>query len=471
MGCQCITRISRIKPIHIFPIIGNTVTVAVELIPHLQFGCRIFHIAADIFGGIDQAACTAIGTFIPRNITISPRTYIVRHTFVDRIATEAATAVTKHLFISNLCGMGGCGSHNKFPIGNIIVLRSIFAFDYMESLIIIFITCLSILLCLRTQIGTGIVETVPAQIENPMLKKRVIDTCLSDAPGNRRLFVGRRTGFIIVVDEIITSATATITTQHRPPIIDNIVTHIYKTFLGKLIIPNKPRCTAVMVRQQVMMVRGFVTAPKSAIPVSTFHVRRGGKALGNITPLHRKILYTVKRSGLVDAPRKRAMVDNNIFLIPCPSRIGLSPRIIAQAAADITHDHIIGFDVKTIVTKAYPVSGRRLSRNSKVSVIDNKVAFKFNGSGHIEHNRTGAFLVDRITKRPGIFRIVFERRNVIYFTSATARYITPATFGSRESQQFVLSSTGNGHAQQQSHVCGMQERFQFDSIHGNFILK
>ena len=68
-----------------------------------------------------------------------------------------------------------------------------------------------------------------------------------------------------------------------------------------------------------------------------------GECLGDVAPLHGEVAVIVERSHLVDAPRERAVVEDDVLAIASPCGISTIIYVLhlRAAAADEADDDIV----------------------------------------------------------------------------------------------------------------------------------
>ena len=88
------------------------------------------------------------------------------------------------------------------------------------------------------------------------------------------------------------------------------------------------------------------------------------KSLCDVAPLHGEVAVVIERSHLVDAPRERAVVENDVLAIASPCGISAVVHILhlRASAADEAHDNIVTLaEIQGIVAQCDTVARGSLS--------------------------------------------------------------------------------------------------------------
>ena len=218
--------------------------------------------------------------------------------------------------------------------------------------------------------------------------------------------LGTGTGLEIIVHHVdITTAGATVATACAP-IVSNTVAEVHAfgiyrigIFLGVVTAPIvtgtvETRHTVVQMSQEIMMERGILATPNTAITVSPLGVAGIAQRLGDGAPLHGEVLVVVERSHLVATPRHRTMVENDVATLTTPNSIGTVVYVFHLTATktDKSNNHVVGRAVDGTITQGDAGRRCRLSGNGDVAVLYLNIRLQVDITGHIENDGTRAAL-------------------------------------------------------------------------------
>ena len=127
------------------------------------------------------------------------------------------------------------------------------------------------------------------------------------------------------------------------------------------------------------------------------------------------------------------MVDDDIAVAPSPESIrtvGLTARqgLIAHAATDETHNHIVGIEHERMVLQTDAVARRRLSGNGQITFLYFQLALQFDDAAHGKHNGARPLLFHGPAERA--FRtVVLQRVHHKHFAPGTTLGVTSGSAG------------------------------------------
>ena len=233
------------------------------------------------------------------------------------------------------------------------------------------------------------------------------------------------------------------------PVVDHVVAEVHIPAAGGILVilidvrMVDAGVAAVVMGQDVMMERGVLAAPETAITVVPLRMQLAVlHGFRNQAPLEGEVLVSVERGGLVDAPAHGAVVQDHVVQVAAPDAvfaIGLAgldlrrgPRgFVAQAETDETDDDIGSLQVHRIVLEADPVARGRLARDRQVALGNLEVGLQLDDAGHVEDDGAGAGLVHGPAE--GSLRTgVLQRGHVIDLAAAAAGGVHAAALGARE---------------------------------------
>ena len=223
-----------------------------------------------------------------------------------------------------------------------------------------------------------------------------------------------------------------------------------------------------MVCQQVVVERSLLSAPYTAIAVSTLIVHRHAQALRQYAPLQGKLLVAIERATLIHTPRQRAVVNDDVLtllsvLVVRVHRVILKGRVaellvtlpvalalVTHTTTYIPHYDVVSIDTHSIVLQADTIARRRLSQYRHVVLLYAERTLQLYRSRHVEHHDARTLLAQRISQRANILvRIILRLRlavvrivyvviqscNVNNFTPSAACGIASVALSTRKSRR------------------------------------
>jgi len=139
----------------------------------------------------------------------------------------------------------------------------------------------------------------------------------------------RRTRFVIIRNYVHLRPFAAIGTV-EPPVVNDVVAVVYG-----MLIAREAWISATMVREEIMVIRGIVAAPNTAVAVWALLVVRIPQAFTDKTPLNRDVLIAIEGEAFIDAPTDRTVVDNDVCAISAAQRVNRFTGFIAGTKSQV----------------------------------------------------------------------------------------------------------------------------------------
>lgn len=171
------------------------------------------------------------------------------------------------------------------------------------------------------------------------------------------------------------------------------------------------------------------------------------KAFAKRTPLHREIAVIVERCDFIDAPGKRAVVEEQIFPMALPYGIGTVVDILDLRAArtNEAHNYIVATEVQRVISQRDSTLRRRLSGNSGIFGYT-QIGLEVDITTHIKYNGFRAALLQSPAQRAfgGVAGVICQIGHMDYFSSTATGCETSVSLGTRKSRRLCYRSSESG---------------------------
>src|SRR4030042_3330395 len=141
-----------------------------------------------------------------------------------------------------------------------------------------------------------------------------------------------------------------------------------------------------MMGNQVVVKGRVLAAPDAPVTVRPLGMIGQVQAFGDDAPLHGRAVVPVEGHGLVHAPARRTMVNDEMLLVPSPDGIRFHAGFIPEPEPQIPEYHLACPDDHLVITDADSATARSLACYGDETILDIKVGQKLDGSGNPENH-------------------------------------------------------------------------------------
>ncbi len=172
-------------------------------------------------------------------------------------------------------------------------------------------------------------------------------------------------------------------------VVDDIVPHIEGRIGRPAVIVPKARVAGIVVDPEVVVPgHRSVRAGQRAVAVRALGVLAAVQRLADEAPLDGQVrIVAGKRQALVDRPGGGAVVEDRVARTVIEiDAVLLHAGDVAEAAAQVPHNHVMGSDLKRVVAQADAVARRRLAREGEVGIPHDDGLLEGDRPGHPEQH-------------------------------------------------------------------------------------
>lgn len=198
------------------------------------------------------------------------------------------------------------------------------------------------------------------------------------------------------------------------------------------------------------MIAGIFAAPDAAVAVPPFMMAGHQHAFCGDRPLHRSILVVIQADHFIDRPAERAVVNDDVLVIPRTEGIIFTDNPVSESKTHITHNDIVGFYGCRIIGYGNAITRCGLAGNRQIGAGDLQRLLQTDRSSHTEYDRPVApayRIAERTGNRRFVAPVISQRCNLIHSLCPAAGYIFAAALCTRKAgsaSKSAASAVPNG---------------------------